>query len=899
MILVDSEGLDSPHVPQHYNWLISAVTLLMSDVFMYQTKASIEQSAADRLDMILKVAEQLQKAGKGQDCNEYAARGNFMWLLRDHQLQMKRTPREELVEMLDPAQVRTLKRVFADFDCVPLPRPARDEVLKNLDHHDFQDLSPDFREEFVVLERRLLQILGEPRDFFGNAMTGKGLAEVLSLYLSAIKQQKGVLGDICQMPTQRELVKQLVGKRAVKAGTDRYEHQLRKAGLKGPDASTHLPVRPAELLAAHGSARAAAVEACSDEVGAAGLEEEEAREVLANLEELIASWAPCFELADAGSDLDDHGSCDAPCVVRSTRLRGGLLCELWGENAQRSKAAYEAWLQELEGTASDSQGAASLEEHYTKFSAALANVADETRTGPWGALHATGAGGKEQRRVLLSAARQGDRILLATMQSAQAEARASLAAQLEELCAEQLEERRKELKAALLSASAESQRLVEAADARHEAATAEMAAALKAAEAEREAAHHALEDTVAKRFADFEQRLSEMAAASVQSLEQAAADMHMQIRESSEAVQRIGQAAVAEHARQIQNDLDACESRALEANSTMERRLQAELVRNMEDAENRWQASRETDLEAQRVQANETAGEFARTQELLRKLEEIQQQVLQQREEDSNRTLAAVAHLEEVHQNSQQRHEDHEQLLKQREDDCRRISDAFAPVAQNLQDLDQKQGEQEHLLKQREDDCRRISEAVARLDESQQRLHSDCRRMLEENQQSLHRKDDADRQLAELDTSLRAFTTTQIQPLEERLGELAGLAGVESRLGGQLENQAFEYTKAVELRLETNIARSQQRVEQQLDTKLTEVRLELAKGIQVMKENLESDHKQLKICMEDRERITNFMKSSDLDSMWESFAIQASRLSEVQCTLDDFIFRQNGCRPTT
>merc|ERR1719487_791966 len=101
---------------------------------MYQTKGSIEQSAADRLDMILKVAEQVQK-GRGDDGG--LTRGQFIWLLRDHQLQMKRTPREELMDMLDPAQVRSLKRVFDDFDCVPLPRPAEGEVLKTLDQRDF------------------------------------------------------------------------------------------------------------------------------------------------------------------------------------------------------------------------------------------------------------------------------------------------------------------------------------------------------------------------------------------------------------------------------------------------------------------------------------------------------------------------------------------------------------------------------------------------------------------------------------------------------------------------------------------------------------------------------------------------------------------------------------------
>ena len=39
-------------VPQHYNWLLSAVTLLVSDVFLYQSKGSIEQTTAERLEIV-------------------------------------------------------------------------------------------------------------------------------------------------------------------------------------------------------------------------------------------------------------------------------------------------------------------------------------------------------------------------------------------------------------------------------------------------------------------------------------------------------------------------------------------------------------------------------------------------------------------------------------------------------------------------------------------------------------------------------------------------------------------------------------------------------------------------------------------------------------------------------
>ena len=39
VLLLNTEGLDAPHVDQFYNWSLSALTLLISDLYMYQTKA--------------------------------------------------------------------------------------------------------------------------------------------------------------------------------------------------------------------------------------------------------------------------------------------------------------------------------------------------------------------------------------------------------------------------------------------------------------------------------------------------------------------------------------------------------------------------------------------------------------------------------------------------------------------------------------------------------------------------------------------------------------------------------------------------------------------------------------------------------------------------------------------
>merc|ERR1719203_2001090 len=122
---------------------------------MYQTRASIEQSSAERLDMILKVVEQLGKS------SSKAGRGVFLWLLRDNQLRMRRAPKEEL-ERLAPEQVRAVQRSFAEYDCVPLPRPGSDDMLSKLDQHNFADLQQEFQEEFIFLERRVMDLLRDP-----------------------------------------------------------------------------------------------------------------------------------------------------------------------------------------------------------------------------------------------------------------------------------------------------------------------------------------------------------------------------------------------------------------------------------------------------------------------------------------------------------------------------------------------------------------------------------------------------------------------------------------------------------------------------------------------------------------------------------------------------------------
>ena len=252
VIYLDTEGLDAPHVDQFYNWTLSAVSLLISDVYMYQSKGSIDTNSIDRLAMILRVAEQLRgDASQGirgrsnrvedlesrstsewqkqqQSSQSSSSGSSFLWLLRDHQLNMKSSPRDEMIEKLDSAALRTVRRCFDDYDCVPLPVPVDGgaKELQNMEKMSLQDLSQDFREEFLVLERRILERLRHPRTLAGSTMTGPMLADMLESFTAAVQRQDGAMADIAQLPTQREMIVTLAGDRAVKAGVSHYKQSM-------------------------------------------------------------------------------------------------------------------------------------------------------------------------------------------------------------------------------------------------------------------------------------------------------------------------------------------------------------------------------------------------------------------------------------------------------------------------------------------------------------------------------------------------------------------------------------------------------------------------------------------------------------------------------------------------
>ena len=129
-----------------------------------------------------------------------------------------------MVEKLDSDALKTVRRCFEEYDCVPLPVPVDggSKELQDMEKKTLSDLASEFREEFVVLERRILDKLRSPRILAGQEVTGPMLADLLEAYTKSVRKKDGAMADIAALPTQREMLVSLAGDRAVKAGLQHY-----------------------------------------------------------------------------------------------------------------------------------------------------------------------------------------------------------------------------------------------------------------------------------------------------------------------------------------------------------------------------------------------------------------------------------------------------------------------------------------------------------------------------------------------------------------------------------------------------------------------------------------------------------------------------------------------------
>lgn len=322
VILMDTEGLDTPHIPQWYNWALAALALLVSSFFIYQSKGSIDSSATDRLGVILSVAEQI---GGNLDEIDHSETDcpHFLWLIRDSQLNFKNPPKQEMLKMLQRNEKRQLEGFFKTHDCFPLPRPVDSEAaLKDVEKLAFDALRSEFREEYGILERQIFTAVIHSIKMKGQEVTGEFLGSLLENYVNIIG--KGVLKELSQLPTQNQLIMRMAGEKAVNVALKDYQTNIEKI-------TESLPLPENQIVQHHLNFYNAARSIFFKEVRAdesSGIVPKEVEEFYIIFNDKIATWKNFVSSQDG-------------YFVESKRLESGIYFEFIQKNLALSTLATQ------------------------------------------------------------------------------------------------------------------------------------------------------------------------------------------------------------------------------------------------------------------------------------------------------------------------------------------------------------------------------------------------------------------------------------------------------------------------------------------------------------------------------------------------------------------------------
>jgi len=191
-------------------------------------------------------------------------------------------------------------------------------------------------------------------------VTGESLAGLLEMYMATMFRPGGVIDDISDLPTQKEMLVRIAGERSMGAALSAYEDAM--SGMA-------LPVSDVEMEQAHLEALAKAT-VCFD--SGVVLDGHERDEWLKKLEDEVAHWEP---------RMDYIG--DPPRRVRIQELHGGLYADLNRKNVEASSAACDGERERILGPVeskarSDPPGFKSLSEFDSAIEVVMAEYETST-----------------------------------------------------------------------------------------------------------------------------------------------------------------------------------------------------------------------------------------------------------------------------------------------------------------------------------------------------------------------------------------------------------------------------------------------------------------------------------------------------------------------------------------
>ncbi|KAG2764411.1 hypothetical protein JG687_00007683 [Phytophthora cactorum] len=206
IVFMDTEGLGSTQRSQTQDTRIFALALLLSSMFIYNSRGVIDASAIEDLSLVVNLTKYIQaKAhdGEAEDGAELSVFfPDFLWVVRDFTLQLQedgkkvtskdyfesalkqQTPLTE--EVVQKNRIRSLlSTFFPSRDCVTMVRPLSDEaLLRDLIKQPYESLRPEFREQMEVLRNKLSTLL-KPKTMMAKVLNGAMLLSLTENYVAA------------------------------------------------------------------------------------------------------------------------------------------------------------------------------------------------------------------------------------------------------------------------------------------------------------------------------------------------------------------------------------------------------------------------------------------------------------------------------------------------------------------------------------------------------------------------------------------------------------------------------------------------------------------------------------------------------------------------------------------
>mmetsp|Transcript_52521 Transcript_52521/g.94204 ORF Transcript_52521/g.94204 Transcript_52521/m.94204 type:complete len:819 (+) Transcript_52521:72-2528(+) len=205
LLFLDCEGFGSTDSDKTRDAKLMALCMLLSSVFLLNTKGILSESLFNALSLVCHMAEHIE--GGGQETSKPA----LLWLLRDFLLELtdeeghaltadeylETSLRKRLPDGVDPQRTQAareareaLLRFFPQRQCSTLVQPVIDEMkLQQLSEVPFADLRPDFRLKFQELRSKLLGLARQrPKMISGQLVSAAAIPALLRKLVAALNQ---------------------------------------------------------------------------------------------------------------------------------------------------------------------------------------------------------------------------------------------------------------------------------------------------------------------------------------------------------------------------------------------------------------------------------------------------------------------------------------------------------------------------------------------------------------------------------------------------------------------------------------------------------------------------------------------------------------------------------------